>query len=92
MNKEEIRELAEKRGFSLWATLGGKKLQMMDRDGVNLIVDPETQEFELAWMIPKSIFQISCPKCSPFTNEEHFNKMYRKFKQTIRIYKEAIEE
>lgn len=92
MNKEEIRELAEKRGFSLWATLGGKKLQMMDRDGINLIVDPETQEFELAWVIPKSIFQISCPKCSPFTNEEHFDKMYRKFKQTIRIYKEAIEE
>lgn len=92
MNKEETKELAEKRGFSLWATLGGKKLQMMDRDGINLIVDPETQEFELAWMIPKSIFQISCPKCSPFTNEEHFNKMYRKFKQTIRIYKEAIEE
>ena len=92
MNKEETRELAEKRGFSLWATLGGKKLQMMDRDGINLIVDPETQEFELAWVIPKSIFQISCPKCSPYTNEEHFNKMYRKFKQTIRIYKEAIEE
>ena len=92
MNKEETRELAEKRGFSLWATLGGKKLQMMDRDGINLIVDPETQEFELAWVIPKSIFQISCPKCSPFTNEEHFNKMYRKFKQTIRTYKEAIEE
>jgi hypothetical protein len=92
MNKEETRELAEKRGFSLWATLGGKKLQMMDRDGINLIVDPETQEFELAWVIPKSIFQISCPKCSPFTNEEHFNKMYRKFKQTIRIHKEAIEE
>lgn len=92
MNKEETRELAEKRGFSLWATLGGKKLQMMDREGINLIVDPETQEFELAWVIPKSIFQISCPKCSPFTNEEHFNKMYRKFKQTIRIYKEAIEE
>ena len=92
MNKEEIRELAEKRGFSLWATLGGKKLQMMDRDGINLSVDPETLEFELAWVIPKSIFQISCPKCSPFTNEEHFDKMYRKFKQTIRIYKEAIEE
>lgn len=92
MSKEETRELAEKQGFSLWATLGGKKLQMMDRDGINLIVDPETQEFELAWVIPKSIFQISCPKCSPFTNEEHFNKMYRKFKQTIRIYKEAIEE
>lgn len=92
MNKEETRELAEKRGFSLWATLGGKKLQMMYRDGINLIVDPETQEFELAWMIPKSIFQISCPKCSPFTNEEHFNKTYRKFKQTVRIYKEAIEE
>ena len=92
MNKEETRELAEKRGFSLWATLGGRKLQMMDCYGINLIVDPETQEFELAWVIPKSIFQISCSKCSPFTNEEHFNKMYRKFKQTIRIYKEAIEE
>ena len=92
MSKEEIRDLAEKRGFSLWATLGGRKLQMMDNYGINLIVDPETQEFELAWAIPKSIFQINCPKCSPFSNEEHFNNMYRKFKQVIRIYKEAIDE
>ena len=92
MSKEEIRELAEKRGFSLWATLGGRKLQMMDSYGINLIVDPETQEFELAWVIPKSIFQINCPKCSPFSNEEHFNNMYRKFKQVVRIYKEAIGE
>lgn len=92
MNKEETRGLAEKRGFSLWATLGGKKLQMMDRDGINLIVDPETQEFELAWAIPKSIFQISCPKCSPFTNEEHFDRMYRKFRQAVITYKEATEE
>lgn len=92
MSKEETRELAEKRGFSLWATLGGRKLQMMDNYGINLIVDPETQEFELAWAIPKSIFQINCPKCSPFSNEEHFNNMYRKFKQVVRIYKEAIDE
>ena len=92
MSKEETRELAEKRGFSLWATLGGRKLQMMDHYGINLIVDPETQEFELAWGIPRSIFQINCPKCSPFSNEEHFNNMYRKFKQIVRIYKEAIDE
>lgn len=92
MSKEETRELAEKRGFSLWATLGGRKLQMMDRYGINLIVDPETQEFELAWAIPKSIFQISCPKCSPFTNEEHFDRMYRKFRQAVITYKEATEE
>lgn len=92
MSKEETRELAEKRGFSLWATLGGRKLQMMDHYGINLIVDPETQEFELVWGVPKSIFQINCPKCSPFSNEEHFNNMYRKFKQIVRIYKEAIDE
>lgn len=92
MTKEETRKLAEERGFSLWATLGGRRLQLMDRYGINLIVDPETQEFEMAWVIPKSIFQISCPKCSPFTNEEHFNKMYHKFRQTVIACKEAIEE
>lgn len=92
LSKEEIKNLAEERGFTHWATLGGSRLQFMDRWGINLFVNIEKEEFEFAWMIPKSIFQIICPSCSPFSNNEHFSKMYRNFKKTVRTMQYALEE
>ena len=83
MTREEVKVLAEKRGFTLWATYGDGRLQFMDRHGINITVMPETASFEMGWMVPKSIFIISCPPCSPFDNAEHFNKIYRKFKLTV---------
>jgi hypothetical protein len=92
MTKEEIKALAEKRGLTLWATYSDDRLQFMDRHGINIIVTPETAFFEMIWMVPKSIFRIDCPYCSPFDNEEHFNKIYRKFKRTVWTCRDALEE
>lgn len=90
--EKEIKILAEKRRFTLWATISGRYLQFMDRFGINLIVEIETGEFELKWSIPKSIFTVECPSCSPFSNDEHFYKIYRKFKHTILKIKEDLSE
>ena len=92
MTKEEVKALAEKRGLELWATYGDGRLQFMDRHGINITVKPETASFEMGWMVPKSIFVISCPPCSPFDNDEHFYKMYRKFKRTVWTCRDALEE
>lgn len=82
-SKDLAVEFAQKKGFTHWATLGGKDLQFMDKRGINLFIDPEKKTFRFAYLIPKSIFQFICPECSPYDNEEHFDNMYRKFKKEV---------
>ena len=82
-SKDLAVEFARSKGFDHWATLGGKELQFMDECGINLFIDPEKKTFRFAYLIPNSIFQLICPDCSPFYNEEHFNKIYRKFKKEV---------
>lgn len=84
MSKFEVQDIAEARGFTLWATINGNTLQFMDRFGINLFVKIDTAEFSLEWNIPLSIFSVKCPTCSPFNNEKHFDKIYGKFKNVIR--------
>lgn len=83
MTKNEVIAFAEQNGFSLWATIEqGKKLQFMDQCGINLWVNLTDNSFELAFIVPKSIFELHCPKCSPFGGD-HFDNMYQKFKTTV---------
>lgn len=50
----------------------------------------ETQEFELFWCVPGSINSVVTPKCSPVTNEDHFNKIAAKFESHIAILNKYI--
>jgi hypothetical protein len=82
-------ELAKHFEFTLWSTANtekGKAYQYMDPIGINIIFNEWDQIFELKWLIPKSIFTIECPSCSPYTNKEHFQKIYLKFWRTIRAW------
>lgn len=85
MTKHEIVSMAELRGFTLWSTEQnnrGSVYHFMDQCGINLWVDHEAH-FRMEYLIPNSIFILSCPECSPFHNDNHFEKMYRKFKQEV---------
>lgn len=82
-----IEELAKEFEFTCWSTcntVNGKSYIYMDPLGINVIFNEWDKSFELKWMIPKSIFTIECPSCSPYTNAEHFRKIYLKFWRTIR--------
>lgn len=82
-------ELAKEFELTLWSInsdVSGKSYQYMDSIGINVIFNEWDQSFELKWMIPKSIFTIECQKCSPYTNAEHFRKIYLKFWRTIRAW------
>lgn len=82
-------ELAKEFELTLWSInsdVSGKSYQYMDSIGINVIFNEWDQSFELKRMIPKSIFTIECPKCSPYTNAEHFRKIYLKFWRTIRAW------
>ena len=86
MSKAEIEKIAENNGFELWAVLpGGKVYQFIDGMGVNLIVhlNEDNTEFELKTKVPSTIFEITCPKCSPFNDGAHFRTMLRKFRRII---------
>lgn len=90
VNKEKIKELAQLRGFTLWARIGQNRLQFMDCHGINLFVDVDTKNFELQWLVPRSIFAIQCPSCSPFDNEEHFQKIYKKFCAVVQTFANIV--
>ena len=84
-----IEELAKEFELTLWSTANtekGKSYQSMDPSGINIIFNEWDRSFELKWLIPKSIFTIECPSCSPYTNTEHFRKIYLKFWRTIRAW------
>lgn len=78
--------LAEKYHLTLWATIrSGDTVtyQYMDNQGINVLITPSTKGFVLKWNVPSSVFTVECPECSPYDNAEHFDKIYRKFSNTI---------
>ena len=83
MTENEIVAFAKQEGFQLWATEEqGNKLHFMDNRGINLWVKLNDCSFEMGYIVPKTVFELRCPNCSPFGGE-HFKKMYEKFRQTI---------
>lgn len=85
-----IKELAKEFELTLWSTTStekGKSYQYMDNQGINVIFNEWDQSFEFKWLIPRSIFTIECPSCSPYTNIDHFRKLYTRFWRTIYSFK-----
>ena len=81
-----LNEIAKEHELTLWATSNseqGKSYIYLDNRGINVIFNEWDQSFEFKWMIPRSIFTIECPACSPYTNKEHFVKMYGQFERLI---------
>ena len=79
-------ELAREHELTLWATnndANGKSYIYLSSHGINVISHEWDKSFEFKWAVPKSIFTIECPTCTPYTNREHFNKMYNQFERLI---------
>jgi len=89
MNRQELEKLANSYGFTTHHTnlVNGKLnyIGMMDEDGINLQLYPDTEEFELAYTIPKSVFQVRSGKCGSFTNEAHFMKFLRNIRKYVKL-------
>lgn len=79
-------EFAKEHDLTLWATSNsshGTSYIYLNKHGINVVFHEWDQSFEFKWNVPRSIFTIECPTCSPYTNKEHFNKMYNKFERLI---------
>ena len=91
--KPTLEDIINKYGLTLWSTATtdqGKSYQYMDHDGINVIINEWVKSFQFKWLIPKSIFTIECPTCSPYDNPNHFDKMYKIFVDTITVYKYGL--
>lgn len=86
MTKQEAKNLIYERDFEIWAYLGTNEIQCMDKDGINLWVNWDKDEFRLAWSIPFSIIQLKLPTCGSFSNNHHFEKMYNQMKDAVKRY------
>lgn len=95
MTKEIIEKLATKFNLTQWSVCSnssGKYYVYMDPIGINVVFNEADNSFEFKWMIPQSIFVIECPSCSPYTNEEHFSRLYLKFWRMIRDWQANMPE
>lgn len=87
MTKDELIELAEKRGFTLFMTHTGggdntRWLFIDTKSYVSLRLD-ETGWFELYHTIPTTIISLNTEGRRNFDKEEYFNEIYQQFKQLV---------
>lgn len=90
MTRAEAEQLISRRGLTVWANFrNGDKhiMQCMDDLGINVFVDYENDEFSIEWMIPQSIFRVTSSKMSPFSKDDHYNKMMTRMKEIIFQYR-----
>lgn len=101
MTKAEIIELMEKRGFALNMTSkdgdGKDTLYFLSEpvyktDGKTYWIPPvgcavylETDEFQLAYAVPKGINRLETPKCSALDNDKHFDSICGKFENAVQV-------
>ena len=94
MDKNEqqltLDDIINKYGLTLWSTATtaqGKSYQYLDFDGINVIINEWDKSFQLKWLVPKSIFTIECPTCSPYDYPNHFDRTYKRFQDVVTVYK-----
>lgn len=95
MNKDQVIEIMSNRGFTV-QSYSMKDTHTVEavyfitepvfQNGSNAPaigcnVFLEAGEFEFMYAVPFSINILRSPKCSPIVNDEHFNKIYSKFKE-----------
>lgn len=95
LNKQDIIETMKGLGFTLYATSGtsGRLHFMTEPSESNVILNVkvylETEEFEVSYLVPKSMNILTSPKCSPFSNKKHFESILGKLeKQAILLQQE----
>ena len=55
-------------------------------------VYPDSNEFDFTYIVPHSINKLNVPKCSPFTDEDQFNRICVKFESAVRALYQAFPE
>lgn len=91
--KKEIRELASNRGFTLYASAGSSDIFMdTEVEGISLTYYYDTDEFELSYMIPHSIFSIKSPdRIGSFSSDNQWNRMINKIRYIVNKYNQSEE-
>lgn len=85
-----LEDIINKYGLTLWSTANtakGKSYQYLDYDGIGVVINEWDKSFQLKWLIPKSIFTIECPSCSPYDDSNHFERMYKWFQDAVTVYR-----
>lgn len=98
LNREEVIQKMSERGFSTTATTRQNdkitSIHFISEPTGNLrtytpsfgcIVHLEKEEFELMYSVPCSINILKTPSCGAFMNDEHFDRLYIKFANQVRI-------
>ena len=82
MTKDMMRKIAAIYGFEEWATLGGKDLQFMNEEGINLILYEENNDFKLMFKVPQSL-SVLVLSAGSADNLSFFVRNLNKFKAEV---------
>lgn len=86
MTRQEAKDLIYLRGFEVWATLGTGEFQAMDKNGINLWVNWETEKFRMAWNVPYTLINIRLEPCSAFDSDRCFQEKYNQMREVVKRY------
>lgn len=90
-NDCDIEDLIISRGFNIMnygtGEIEGRKTKVsinsVDKYHINLSYYPQSDDWELTYIVPRTFFTFNTGKLGSFSNEEHFNKFYKKFKKEV---------
>lgn len=90
-NNCDIEDLISSRGFSIMnygmGEIEGKRTKVsissVDKHHINLLYYVQSDNWELTYIVPGTIFTFNTGKLGSFSNDEHFNKFYKKFKKEV---------
>lgn len=89
MNRDTILNKARERGFEVHhCTADHSIYTLMAENGLNLIVYPETEEFELTYCVDL-VVRMGTGKIGSFMNDKHFLIFERKMNKYIGLLQEG---
>ena len=99
MTKQEALDKLSERGFSVNAygndSQGNTKTiyastNPLEEFSYSCDVILESEEFMFKYMAPESINVLQTPKCGSFLNDDHFNRLRKKFEPQARVLHDAF--
>ena len=94
LNKKEIEEKMQERGFTSYAVINNTQIQFISAHMydykievskreqmpvINVVVNLETEEFYCLYNVPSSINMLKTPICGSVMNDKHFDRIVSKF-------------
>ncbi len=82
-NKDEIHQKALDRGYVQTMGTDGDSVRVYLKNGINLYLFMDSENFELSSFVDKSIIKVTTNKCGSFMNDAHFQNIEEQIERVL---------